>query len=342
MFHRNRRRLLILVIATCALALRVNATPTSTGDSPPGIVGPGIGALVAAEQARDCGVVAMHADDTYYAGFAWSGEGVALPYYGAFAECYSVPGPICGIVLDLTQTGGQEGQTCDLYVWADDNGVPGQVLAVRTGVDPGPIAMWPEVSRHILPMPETAVEGTYWVGFWGNWVDGAAGWYVAADGESFENGCPLTNVAPNLEFPKGWSNVDIPFSHADALGIGVEVAVDEPIGACCLPNHACVVDLESRCLGAGGIFQGSGVPCTPDLCLPATGACCLGQNCIVTTLDDCSQHDGRFIGNGSSCVTNPCEVAGIDESPPQVRHTTWGRIKAEAAGGQDGATPEGP
>jgi hypothetical protein len=319
-----------LMSACCAAAVAAPTASILTIDSPASVSAPGSGGGVERDGPRDCGVVSMHADDVYYAAFAWSGDGSAPPYYGAFAECYDVPGPICGIVLDLTQNGGQAGQTCDLYVWADDNGAPGPVLAMRSGVDPGPIAPWPEVSRHILSIPEITPDGPYWVGFWGNWAGAPAGWYVGADGSSFENGCPRTNIAPGQEHPKGWTDVKVPFLPADALGIGVQIAVDEAIGACCLLDESCTVEVESQCTQLGGSFQGSGVPCTPELCLFPTGACCLGQNCFVVTFDDCFQHDGRYIGDGSDCQPNPCGSAGVDEDLPQDRYrsASWGRIKS--------------
>lgn len=38
-------------------------------------------------------------------------------------------------------------------------------------------------------------------------------------------------------------------------------------GACCYPNESCALMNETDCLNTGGIWQGSGVACDPNLCL---------------------------------------------------------------------------
>lgn len=38
-------------------------------------------------------------------------------------------------------------------------------------------------------------------------------------------------------------------------------------GACCFPDESCIVTNETDCVNAGGIWQGSGVACDPELCL---------------------------------------------------------------------------
>lgn len=317
-----------LVGVAWASEARTKVVGPGHGVLAPGVVRDGVPALE--DAMGDCGIVHMHANDTYYAGFAWSYEGMVSPYYGAFAECYNVPGTICGIVLDLTETGAYADHTCDIYVWADEDGAPGEVLAVRHSVDPGPIAPWSEFSRHILSIPEITPSGPYWVGFWGNWEGQNEGFFVGADGAAFTDGCPFTNIEPSLDFPDGWNHVNTVFGPADALGIGVQIVAGEPIGACCLQNYDCVIVPESECSQQGGIFQGSGAPCIPDLCLPATGACCLGQNCMVLTFNNCFEHDGTYLGDGTTCTPNPCGVAGIGDEPSgsHTRPMSWGKIKS--------------
>jgi|GEM_PF-5771612 len=38
-------------------------------------------------------------------------------------------------------------------------------------------------------------------------------------------------------------------------------------GACCYPDESCAETTETECLDAGGIWQGSGIECDPNLCL---------------------------------------------------------------------------
>ena len=65
-----------------------------------------------------CGTLIFSADGTYENAYAWQYGGVVAPLYGAFAERFDSAGLIvCGIVMDLTQTGNDAGQTCDLYPW---------------------------------------------------------------------------------------------------------------------------------------------------------------------------------------------------------------------------------
>lgn len=40
----------------------------------------------------------------------------------------------------------------------------------------------------------------------------------------------------------------------------------EPTGACCMPDHSCVVVTRTACSASGGVYQGDGVACTPSLC----------------------------------------------------------------------------
>lgn len=168
-----------------------------------------------------CGELFLHADGTYEHAFAWSGSGVAPPAFGAFAECYEgVSGfLVCSIVLDLTQVGGQAGQTLDAYVWQDFQGCPGNVLCVRTGFDPGPIAVWPALSRHVVPLEECCVYAGYWVGYWGAWPGDEAGWYIGSDAGP-SNGCAATLVAPDRSATFGWQLL----ADSGGLGIGCEIA----------------------------------------------------------------------------------------------------------------------
>src|SRR5438309_111617 len=71
----------------------------------------------------------------------------------------------------------------------------------------------------------------------------------------------------------------------------VRVRVDNPaanLGACCARDTTCLAMTAPQCQSFGGVFRGTGAPCTPATCpitLP-TGACCTGGGltCTVTSL----------------------------------------------------------
>jgi hypothetical protein len=190
-------------------------------------VGNGIGRLALGEETRDCGQFVINADDSYENGYTWQYDAVVAPYYGAFAECYAFHGVICSVVTDLTQIGGQNCQVMDVYVWRDAAGVPGAVLYTRQ-VEPGPVAFWPEVSRHTFWVQYYESSDVAWAGFWGAWPGGPSGWFVAADTNGF-GGCPSTNIAPGIGYPTGWNNVSIVWGPTQALGIGAEVMDGDPV-----------------------------------------------------------------------------------------------------------------
>jgi hypothetical protein len=185
--------------------------------------GRGSGALQDDGTRDACGTFLLNTDQSYENGYAWSYGGVAPPYYGAFAEGYVYPsGVACSVILDLTQIGYAAGQTLDAYAWADAAGYPGAVVNVSTGRNPGPIAFWPNLSRHVFPLAfQGVVSDLTWVGYWGNWPGAHAGWFVGADLDGF-GGCPVTNIAPGIGYPTGWNNVSIIWGPTQAIGCGGE------------------------------------------------------------------------------------------------------------------------
>ncbi len=112
-----------------------------------------------------------------------------------------------------------------------------------------------------------------------------------------------------------------------------ECCVDLP-HACCLPDGTCIEARACDCEQQGGIPQGAGATCENTTC-PAPGACCLpdGGGCIITERDDCTDHCGIFLGEGSDC-TQPC----IQEIPracclPDGSCTETARCLCEQQGG---------
>lgn len=181
--------------------------------------------LILPTDGTGCGTLNINSDGSYENGYAWQYAGSAAPYYGAFAECYSADAggqSVCSAIFDFTQVGSQAGQNFDIYVWSDGGGVPGNVVCGPTRVTPGTIAFWPSISRHVFDLSGCCVSNAFWVGYWGNWPGLLAPWYIGADLDGF-GGCPLTNIAPGIGFPTGWTNTSQVWGPTQALGIGCEL-----------------------------------------------------------------------------------------------------------------------
>ncbi|MFN8549650.1 MAG: hypothetical protein U0527_17190 [Candidatus Eisenbacteria bacterium] len=176
-----------------------------------------------------CGTPLLHSDDSYEWAYGWAFGGVVPPDYGAFAECYSGDQlAVCSAFFDFTQVGFGPGQLMDVYVWNDEGGCPGVVLCMVHGVNPGGMAIWPDFSRHVVPLDECCVSGQFWVGSWGNWPGQYTDWYVGADLNG-PGGCSKTNIAPGIGYPSGWNNVSVVWGPTQALGIGCEVQSCAPV-----------------------------------------------------------------------------------------------------------------
>jgi hypothetical protein len=217
----------LALVAMAGLVTVATAANNSRVTSETGIHG----VVINPNDGGDCGALSLNADGSYENGYAWQYQGSAPPYYGAFAECYSGSVGICAGVYDLTQTGSAPGHTQDDYVWDDNNGLPGAVKCVKAGQNPGTIAFWPSLSRHVINFDAGCCEtGNWWVGFWGNWPGTLSGWYIGADLDGF-GGCPVCNFAPGIGYPTGWGSVNLVFyfSGTQALGIGVETVDCGPV-----------------------------------------------------------------------------------------------------------------
>ena len=186
-----------------------------------GSVGVGHGINLPSGDSNPCnGTLCLNYDGSAENGFCWQYGGVVPgTTYGAFAECCSaVNDNVCGIELLLTGVG-YPCNTCDLYVWADAGGIPGNVLSVTNGANPCPVASWPSISTHDFAISNTAVNGNFWIGYWADDSAQPCGYFVAADLDGF-GGCPLTNIAPGIGYPTGWTNTSVVWGPTQALGIG--------------------------------------------------------------------------------------------------------------------------
>lgn len=166
------------------------------------------------------GVLGWH-DGSAESAYAWQNDGVMPPMAGAFAARVPVLGRLTAVVLHLTQSGQQAGQTMDVLVWADQAGEPGPLLGVVPGVDPGPVGLWPNVTVHEVPFEldlPSEPDAHFWIGYWGAWPGQLPGWYVAADLNGL--GEPTrTFVAPGMPWPQGWQDVSLVFGVTASLGL---------------------------------------------------------------------------------------------------------------------------
>lgn len=187
-------------------------------------LGPGRGTLVEEWGGRQCGEIWLNGDGVYDGAYTFQNNGVAPPYWGAFAERYFGCVQVCGLVLDLTTLSGlYQGQTLDAYVWDTDASVPGNVLHLTTGIDPGPPTIWPNVSRHLVELDyPCSTPESWWVGYWPDWPGELFGWAVGANYHQAP-AYPYANIAPGLPYPTGWHDVSIIWGWTATIGIGAQV-----------------------------------------------------------------------------------------------------------------------
>jgi hypothetical protein len=186
-----------------------------------GSVGVGHGIQVPGGDTDPCGgaTLFLNYDGTAENGYCWQYGGIVPPYYGAFAECYEYVGCVCGIELGLTGIG-YPCNSFDAYVWDDAGGMPGNVLGMTSGLNPCPVATWPNISTHDLALnPGVNVNGLFWIGYWANNSAQVCGYFVAADLDGF-GGCPFTNIAPGIGYPTGWQNASNVWGATQSIGIG--------------------------------------------------------------------------------------------------------------------------
>ncbi len=179
------------------------------------------------DQSReDCEGFLLNHDGSFENAYTWVFGGVGEPEFGAFAERFEGLAYLCEIQFYLTQIGNQAGQTMDVFIWQDDGtGNPGNVLLHIPNLDPGPIDVWPAVTRFDLPISLT-VDGDWWIGWWGNWPGEQAGWLIAAD-ENGPGGEPRTKIAPGIGYPTGWDHPGFIPSWSNARSLGIQIGLGE-------------------------------------------------------------------------------------------------------------------
>jgi len=95
-----------------------------------------------------------------------------------------------------------------------------------------------------------------------------------------------------------------------------------PFGACCFEDGSCQYLFEEDCYALQGQYYGTGTVCEPNPCPqpPATGACCIGADCVIVTAIECETLQGLYLGDGTVCEGVVCDPVPTDEE-------TWGSIK---------------
>jgi hypothetical protein len=161
-----------------------------------GSVGLGDGIILPSTDTDPCppAELCINFDGSAENGYCWQYGGIVPPTYGAFAECCDYQGTVCGIELLLSGIG-YPCNVCDLYVWDDGGGMPGNVLTTTGGNNPCPVATWPSISTHDVPIPDTAVHGLFWFGYAANTSAQPCGYFLAADTDWFF-GCPFSISEP--------------------------------------------------------------------------------------------------------------------------------------------------
>jgi len=102
------------------------------------------------------------------------------------------------------------------------------------------------------------------------------------------------------------SSVDVFSAPAGDSFVGLDVAFGPLTGSgACCIGQMCVVTTPANCTSSGGTYRGDGTVCDVHTCDP-TGACCNDINCSITTQYACTLGGGTYLGNGTACAPNPC------------------------------------
>jgi hypothetical protein len=80
------------------------------------------------------------------------------------------------------------------------------------------------------------------------------------------------------------------------------------VGACCKPDGSCQDLIETSCVLEAGTWQGGGTECSTFDCPQPHGACCIQGNCFSNQARDTCESVGTFMGIGSACTANLCDV----------------------------------
>jgi hypothetical protein len=94
------------------------------------------------------------------------------------------------------------------------------------------------------------------------------------------------------------------------------------IGACCIPGADCQILGEDECAVLGGTYIGNGTACEPDPCEIPTGACCLTGDACVVVTLAECEQQGGTY-QGHDTLCDPNPCTAT-----RFRVTTWGKVRA--------------
>ncbi len=102
-------------------------------------------------------------------------------------------------------------------------------------------------------------------------------------------------------------------AHLGGLGVNMDGTYVEPTpcdiyAACCYGplGEDCDVTTLDECDALGGVWHEEWPDCGPPNPCLVYGACCVGGNCAITTQSVCEQGGGEWLGEGTVCDPNPC------------------------------------
>lgn len=220
---------------------------------------------------------------------AVEGETRLIGVYAAFApgDSVLVAGITFGVHYTPTVTVLARGACGNKGMEVLSPGFPGD----RTGV-----------ASILLPYATTALTPIYWFLV----KTTGPGWFevtpnpLPQHGGMFGSGHPAPRSTPITGYGR--------------LGFGTPGTLPEPgtameLGGCCVEECARLSPLD--CAWFTGIWLGEDADCAADPCDAgaATGACCLGVECVVETRLDCVIQGGEFLGEGTPCDGVDCMEA---------------------------------
>ena len=160
-------------------------------------------------------------DGTWESGYCW-GYQLEPPDIGAFAEGFDGPGIVCGMGVYITGVLGMEVAEPDLFVYADEGGNPGQVLAFKDRAFVGGAGLWPSVVHYTAYIGALVDADRFFVGVQLWWGDCPP--FIVADLDG-PGGRPRTNVPMFQEALPGWTHPDEVW-HDGCRSLGIEVYLE--------------------------------------------------------------------------------------------------------------------
>ncbi len=182
--------------------------------------------VIQGDENPECaGVLTYNHDHSFENGYCWQYDGIALPYYGAFAEGFDLGCSTTECAVYWLTNVGDFPDPIDVYIW--DGGVhgpPASVLCLVPGVSVN-VGYWPECAENRIEVG-CAIGGEIAVGYWTDSSSHYCTIYCAAD-ENGGGGHPWTCIAPGIGYPDGWQHPNVVYPNCVSMGIGVTVT-DNP------------------------------------------------------------------------------------------------------------------